>query len=137
MKNTLLFSSLLTFNSLITFDSYAQVLPPEQTAHYQLVCQGALNAHGLRLFDALANSEFLDWTLIKTAQQTSRVNYTRTVDTLGERTVHCDAVIQYQYDHKNVVIKTMYVVDQDRDSVRSELAELDEAVRDFLVQLMV
>ncbi|MCL9776768.1 hypothetical protein [Vibrio methylphosphonaticus] len=131
MKTSLLLASSLTLNAS------AQVLPPEQLAHYQLVCQEALKTHEQRLFDALANHDLLDWTLIKADQQTSRVNYTRTVEAFEHRNIHCDAVIQYQYDDKNVVVKTTYIIDSNRHNVHSELRDLNAAVHDFLVQLMV
>ncbi|MFA0088005.1 hypothetical protein [Vibrio sp. 10N.261.51.F12] len=124
-------------NSLAQTNTLTQALPPEQVAHYQLICEGGLYSHERRLFDALAHSDVIDWTLIEAGPRTSRINYTRTANGVPADIVHCDAVIEYTYDSKQVAIKTGYTVAPQYEQVMSDTNALNRAIRDFIIQLMV
>ncbi|MFA0438878.1 hypothetical protein BCU70_11990 [Vibrio sp. 10N.286.49.C2] len=134
---SLAFTVCAQVNANAQASALTQALPPEQVAHYQLVCDEGLYSHERRLFDALAHSDLIDWTLIEPGTKTSRINYTRTADADHKDVVHCDAVVEYTYDKKQVAIKTGYSVNPQHEQVMSDIRALNQAIRDFIIQLMV
>lgn len=135
MKKYLLILSLPLISPYVT----SSVLNKNEVEDFTKHCLDASTSHERRIFDALSNSEYINWSKIKLIDTVSRLNYTDTAleQKEGSDLLTCDLVINYQYDDKDIVLNSSYQVSPKNNHTISRVAVTEQAVTDFIVRVMV
>ncbi|WP_122032325.1 hypothetical protein [Aliivibrio sp. EL58] len=135
MKKYLL---ILSFPFISSY-SLSSGLDKNEVLDFNKQCVDASNNHERRIFDALSNSEYINWSKIKLVDTTSRLNYTDTVlgKNEGSGLLACDLVINYLYDDKDIVLNSSYQVSPENNQTISRVAVTEKAITDFIVQVIV
>ncbi|MFM2587635.1 hypothetical protein [Vibrio sp. TBV020] len=122
----------------LSYPVYANGFQAEEVRQWDAVCREGAANHERRIFDALSNSEYLDWTKIELMEIESRFNYTDT-STIGEeeQRVNCDVMISYTYQNKPITLSSVYQVATDERETLSSVKVTERAVIDFIVRVMV
>ncbi len=123
----------------ISVYSLSSGLDKNEIQDFNKQCLDASTNHERRIFDALSNSEYINWSKIKLIDTVSRLNYTDTVleKKEGSDLLTCDLVINYQYDGKDIVLNSSYQVSPKNNHTISRVAVTEQAVTDFIVRVMV
>ncbi|MEZ9397241.1 hypothetical protein AB4393_04220 [Vibrio splendidus] len=132
--------TLLLFFSILFVAPYALSagLDRQEVEHLNQMCVNGSNNHERRIFDALSNSEYIDWSSIELIDTESRVNYTDT--TIGNKRINrvmCDLIVEYKYHHTDIILSSTYQVSLDDKQTISNVAVTQQAVTDFIVRVMV
>lgn len=112
-------------------------LSSDTAMKYNRWCEQFALLHERRVSDALANSDYIDWTQIKLADTKTRLNYTETVDKKLEQKIVCDVLLKYRYAEKSIAIPTTFTISEPNRIVLSDLTHIEETVFEFIVKLMV
>ncbi|MCK8084651.1 hypothetical protein [Vibrio sp. 1CM8B] len=110
----------------------------KEVEHFNQMCVDGSYNHQRRIFDALSNSEYIDWSSIELIDTESRVNYTdTTVEIKQTDRVTCDLIVEYKYHHADIVLSSSYQVSLKDKQTISNVAVTEQAVTDFIVRVMV
>ncbi len=134
MKTLILFFSILFFAPYAVSSGFDK----QEVEQFSQICLDGAANHERRIFDALSNSEYINWTIIEVTKIESRVNYSETqlVDEDANKVV-CDLVVEYSYNNKEIVLNSDYEVSTVNKLTISRVSDLEQAVTDFIVRVMV
>lgn len=134
MKTLLLFLSILFIAPYAVSTGFDK----QEVEQFNQVCMDGSNNHERRIFDALSNSEYIDWSSIELIDTESRVNYTDTTVAAKQKgRVTCDLIVEYKYHHADIVLSSSYQVSLKDQQTISNVAVTEQAVTDFIVRVMV
>ncbi|CAM3142610.1 hypothetical protein [Vibrio rarus] len=110
----------------------------EQVKYLDKYCHQGAKYHERRIFDAISDSELINWSKVDLIDISSRLNYTRTlVEDNHPQVVSCDIVINYFYDDKDIIISSQYRVQTQSNKTLTSTNITSKAVNDFMVRVMV
>lgn len=128
----------LSSASISTSVALAQGMEKEHAQQLEEYCYQGAEYHERRVFDAISNSDYIDWSKIELVRTSSRLNYTETIlDENQDKSITCDQVINYEYDDKNIALNTSFQVLMKEKKTVSSIEVTEQAVTDFMVRVMV
>lgn len=134
MKTLLLFLSILFIAPYAVSTDFDR----QEVEQFNQICVDGSENHERRIFDALSNSEYIDWSSIELIDTESRVNYTDTTAAVKQADrVTCDLIVEYKYHHTDIVLSSSYQVSLKDKQTISNVAVTEQAVTDFIVRVMV
>lgn len=134
MKTLILFFSILFLAPYAVSSGFDK----QEVEQFSQVCLDAAVSHERRIFDALSNSKYINWTIIEVMNIESRVNYSETllIDEDANKVV-CDLIVEYSYNDKEIVLNSNYEVSTANKLTISRVSDMEKAVTDFIVRVMV
>ncbi|MGF1752765.1 hypothetical protein L4C33_04110 [Vibrio makurazakiensis] len=118
--------------------SFASGLGVHENQQYEAECGTGAKLHERRIFDALSDSKFIDWTKVELVEINSRFDYTDSVNsTLQDQQVACDLMIDYRYNDKVISLNSTYRVSLEENETISQTDVTAQAVQDFIVRVIV
>ncbi|MFM2600047.1 hypothetical protein [Vibrio fortis] len=105
---------------------------------FNKLCESGSEYHENRIFDGLSSSEYINWTQVELMNVSSRYDYSSTmINHADDEYISCDLIVDYKYNDKQISINSTYLVSLDNDQIKSTEASTKEAVRDFIVRVIV
>lgn len=105
---------------------------------FNKLCESGSEYHENRIFDGLSSSEYINWTQVELMNVSSRYDYSSTmINHSDDEYISCDLIVDYKYNDKQISINSTYLVSLENDQIKSTEASTKEAVRDFIVRVIV
>ena len=105
---------------------------------FNKLCEIGSEYHENRIFDGLSSSEYINWTQVELMNVSSRYDYSSTmINHADDEYISCDLIVDYQYNDKQISINSTYLVSLENDQIKSTETSTKEAVRDFIVRVIV
>ncbi|MDK9736977.1 hypothetical protein KI655_06645 [Vibrio sp. D404a] len=101
-------------------------------------CESGSEYHENRIFDGISSSEYINWTQVELMNVSSRYDYSNTmINHVNDEYISCDLIIDYEYNDKKISINSTYLVSLENDEIKSTENSTKEAVKDFIVRVIV
>ena len=105
---------------------------------FNKLCESGSEYHENRIFDGLSSSEYINWTQVELMNVSSRYDYSSTmINHADDEYISCDLIVDYKYNDKQISINSTYLVSLENDQIKSTETSTTEAVRDFIVRVIV
>ena len=105
---------------------------------FNKLCESGSEYHENRIFDGLSSSEYINWTQVDLMNVSSRYDYSSTmINHADDEYISCDLIVDYKYNDKQISINSTYLVSLENDQIKSTETSTTEAVRDFIVRVIV